>query len=78
MVEGELAKQLRSGVKVRRLGAVTLAVLGAAVVLLPATGGVSFALAAPIAVLTGLEVTTIIRVTFVVACYSQGLQVYRS
>lgn len=46
----------------RDVGKWTLMVLGAAVAALPFTGGVSLAVAAPIAAVTGLEVAIILAV----------------
>lgn len=46
----------------RHVGKWTLMVLGAAVAALPLTGGVSVAVAVPIAVLTGQEVAVILAV----------------
>ena len=65
VVEGELAKHLKNGKRVRTIGAGTLAVLGAAIGALPFTGGISLAVAVPIAALTGLEIALIIAVVFV-------------
>ena len=65
VVEGELAKRIKDGEKVREVGKWTLMVLGAAVAALPFTGGVSLAVAAPIAALTGLNIAVILAVVFV-------------
>ena len=64
VVEGELAKHVKDGQRVGKIGAATLAVLGAAIAALP-FGGISLAIAAPIAALTGLEIALIIAVVFV-------------
>ena len=64
VVEGKLAKHLKNGKRVRTIGAGTLAVLGAAIAALP-FGGISLAVAVPIAALTGLEIALIIAAVFV-------------
>ena len=60
VVEGELAKHVRNGKRVRTIGAGTLAVLGVAIGALPFTGGLSLAFAAPIAASTGLGLALVI------------------
>ena len=65
VVEGELAKHVKNGKRVRTIGAGTLAVLGAAIGASPFTGGLSLAIAAPIAASTGLALAVVIAAVFV-------------
>lgn len=65
IVEGTLADNLKTGKKVTYVGGVTLALLTAALAAAPFTGGLSFFAAAPIAMLTGMEIAVIIAVTAV-------------
>ena len=64
IVEGELANKLKKAKKVTMVGAGTLAlltvVIGAATVTAPVTGGISYFAAAPVAVMSGLEISAII------------------
>lgn len=78
VVEGKLADDLKKGKKIAYCSAATLAVLGAAIVAIPATmpltGGFSALAAAPVAALTGLEISAIIvaisiGVTLIVAVF---------
>lgn len=65
VVEGELAKRIKDGQKLRTAGKLTLVLLGTAVAALPFTGGISLAAAAPIAALTGLNAAAIVAAVFV-------------
>lgn len=60
VVSGSLANDLKKSKKIALAGAATLAVLGAALAAMPFTGGLSAFAAAPVAVLTGLEIAGII------------------
>lgn len=64
LVQGELADKLKKSKKVAKLNGASLAVLttalGVATVTAPATGGLSYFAAAPIAALTGIEIAAII------------------
>ena len=66
IVEGSLANKLKNSKRIAYVGGGTIAVLTAAIAAAPFTGGVSFlAAAAPIAALTGLEISVIIAVSAV-------------
>jgi hypothetical protein len=64
VVVGELADKLKTAKKVATIGAGTAAVLaltlGAATVTAPVTGGLSYFAAAPVAAMTGIEISAII------------------
>lgn len=64
MIVGDLAEQVKKAEKVGMAGKTTIAILlstlGIAAVTAPITGGLSFALAAPAAALTGMEIAAII------------------
>lgn len=64
IIKGELANKLKKAKAITKLGAVGLGVLtaalGASVVAAPVTGGLSLIAAAPVALLTGLEIAAII------------------
>jgi len=64
VVMGELADKLKTAKKVVSIGAgaaaVLAAVLGAATIAAPVTGGLSYFAAAPVAALTGVEIAAII------------------
>ncbi len=61
IIEGELAKKVRTGRKLKLYGAATIAAIGAAIAATPFTAGLSLAIGAPaIAVLTGTEIALII------------------
>ncbi|MBD1389380.1 hypothetical protein IC617_08075 [Neiella sp. HB171785] len=64
LVKGELANKLKKSKKVAQLSGVGLAALtaalGVATVTAPATGGISYLAAAPVAALTGVEIAAII------------------
>ena len=62
IVEGELAKKVKNGLKIKKASRWALGLLSAALIAVPFTGGLSLAAAAPIAALTGLEVALIIAV----------------
>ncbi|MGY3924527.1 hypothetical protein LA366_14545 [Aeromonas jandaei] len=63
-VKGELADKLKRAKKVAQLSGVALAALtaalGAATLTAPATGGISYLAAVPVAALTGVEIAAII------------------
>ncbi len=65
IVEGSLANKLKNSKRIAYVGGGTIAVLTAAIAAAPFTGGVSFLAAAPIAALTGLEISAIIAVSAV-------------
>jgi cytochrome c biogenesis protein CcdA len=69
IVTGDLAKKLKKAKKVALLGKVALAALaaslGAATLMAPVTGGISYAVAAPVAALTGVEIAAIIAASAV-------------
>lgn len=65
VAEGELAKRLWVGRKVRHVGRWALMALGIALAATPFTGGLSLTLAAPIAAITGVEIAVIVAVSFV-------------
>ena len=64
IVSGELANKLKKAKQITKLGAAGLGILTAAlgfgIVAAPVTGGLSMFAAAPVAALTGLEITAII------------------
>lgn len=64
IVKGELADKLKKSKQVAKLSGVGLAALnvalGAATLAAPVTGGLSYFAVAPVAALTGLEITAII------------------
>jgi hypothetical protein len=60
IVVGELAGQLKKGKSIAIAGAATIGVLITALAAIPFTGGLSIAATAPIAALTGVEITAII------------------
>ena len=60
IVSGKLADDLKKSKNIAKVGAGTLALLTAALVAIPFTGGLSAAAAAPVAALTGLEIAAII------------------
>lgn len=62
IVEGELAKKLKTALRLRTAAKWTLPILIGALGLVPFTGGISLAVAAPIAGLTGLEIALVIVV----------------
>lgn len=69
IVKGELAKKLNKAKKINKLSKAKLGILSTALaagaVTAPMTGGLSFAAAAPIATLTGIEIAVIIAVIFI-------------
>ena len=65
VVVGKLADQLKLGKKVALGGAAAIALITAALVAAPATGGLSVLGAAPIAALTGMEIAAIIAASAV-------------
>ena len=62
---GALATNLKKSKKITTLGLVTLPILVAAMAAIPFTAGLSAVVAAPIAVLTGVEIAVIIAVNYV-------------
>ncbi len=60
IVVGKLASDLKKAKTITYAGAVTITALGAALAAIPFTGGLSVFAAAPIAALTGLEISAII------------------
>lgn len=64
IVIGDLANKLIKAKKITKLSAATLGILGAAIVAAPATGGISGFAAAPIAAMTGLELSAVIAASF--------------
>ncbi len=65
IVVGKLASKLKKSKKIIGAGAVTIAILTAAIAAIPFTAGLSIAAAGPIVVLTGLDIAVIIAVSFV-------------
>jgi len=69
VVVGELAQKLKRAKKIALLGGASIAALsvalGVATVTAPVTGGLSYIAAAPVAALTGAEITAIIAVSAV-------------
>ena len=65
VVEGELAKRIKDGRKLGKVGRWRLTVLAAAVAALPFTGGLSGVVAVPVAAATGLGTVVILAVIFV-------------
>jgi hypothetical protein len=65
VIVGELADQVKRGKKIALAGAVVLGILTVTLAATPFTGGLSMFAAAPIAVMTGTEVTAIIAVSMV-------------
>ncbi|HHD2753882.1 TPA: hypothetical protein ACOTG0_002704 [Clostridium perfringens] len=69
IVKGELAKKLHKSRKIKKLSRAKIGMLTAALTAgaasVPITGGLSLAVATPIAALTGLEIAFIIAVFFV-------------
>jgi hypothetical protein len=59
-VDGPIATHLHRGLKLRKIGRVTLALLAAAIVGIPATGGLSATAIASVAGFTGVEIALII------------------
>ena len=68
IVHGKLVEKLISAKKITKLSKKSLWILGIALgsgaALTPVTGGLSLAAAAPVAAITGLEIATIIGVSF--------------
>ena len=68
VVKGELAKKVKATKELQKKGkiamGITITILTAAFALAPATGGLSRALAAPIAATTGLSIVAIMSVFF--------------
>ena len=64
-VLGELADKVHTGKKVVSLGKVTLGLLASAIATLPMTGGLSAAVLAPIAAMTGVEIIALAAIVFV-------------
>ena len=60
VVLGELADQLKRGKKIALAGTAAIAALGVALAAIPFTGGLSAALAAPVAAMSGFEIAAII------------------
>jgi len=64
IIQGELATKIKKAKKITKIGAAGLvaltAILGAATVTAPVTGGLSYFLAAPAAAFTGAEISVII------------------
>lgn len=60
IVTGDLAKKLKRAKKIAYVGGTTLTILAGALAAAPFTGGISIIAAAPIAALTGLEISLII------------------
>jgi hypothetical protein len=69
IVIGELAQKLKKSKNIALLGGASIAALtlalGAATIAAPVTGGLSYFAAAPVAVLTGAEISAIIAVSAV-------------
>lgn len=65
IVVGDLAKQLRIAKKVTVLGPVALGVITTALAIGVPTGGLSMAMAAPIAAKAGVDASVIIAVSFI-------------
>lgn len=62
IVKGELAEKLNTGLKIKRASKWAIGLLAASLGAVPFTGGMSMALAAPIAAYTGIEIVAIIAV----------------
>ena len=62
LVQGELAEQLNSAMKIKKASKWAIGLLAASLAATPFTGGLSLVAAAPVAALTGLEIALIIAV----------------
>lgn len=62
VVRGELAESLNTALKIKNASKWAIGLLATSLAAAPLTGGMSLAAAAPIAVLTGIEVVAIIAV----------------
>lgn len=60
IVKGELANDLKKAKKIALASSATIGVIAAAIAAIPFTSGLSAVAAAPVAVLTGMEVAAII------------------
>lgn len=65
IVEGDLAKKVKNGKKIVKLGAASLAVIGTAIAAAPFTGGASLLFAAPVAAAAGTSTLVIIAAVVV-------------
>ena len=62
VVKGELAEKLNTGLKIKKASKWAIGLLAASLGAAPFTAGMSMAVAAPIAALTGIEIVAIIAV----------------
>lgn len=62
LVRGKLAEELNTAMKIKKASKWAIGLLAASLAAAPFTGGMSMAVAAPIAALTGIEIVTIIAV----------------
>jgi len=62
IVKGELAEKLNTGLKIKKASKWAIGLLAVSLGAAPFTGGMSMAVAAPIAALTGIEIVAIIAV----------------
>lgn len=60
VIEGRLAKQVRTSRKIKSVGPAALAILVASIAAIPLTGGASFLLAGPIAASAGVSVVLVL------------------
>jgi Mn2+/Fe2+ NRAMP family transporter len=65
IVTGELANKIHKSKKITKLGAASIGLIVTAIAAAPFTSGLSFGAAAPVAVLTGIEITAIIAASAV-------------
>ena len=65
VIEGDLARKVKKGKKVRNLSTVALMAVAAAVATLPLTGGASAVAVAPVAATTGLRVAQLVAIGLV-------------
>lgn len=65
VVKGELAKRLKDGKKIRKVGAGTLAALGSAIIAFPFTGGLSASMALSISASTGVGTALVLAAILV-------------
>lgn len=64
IVEGELASKLKKSKKIAYASTATIALISAAAVTVPATGGFSLVGLVPLATLSGIEIAGIIAIIF--------------
>lgn len=64
IVRGDLAEKINTAYKIKKVSKIQLGLLITALATTPITGGISLAAAAPIAALTGIEISLIIAIIF--------------